>query len=150
MHRTHQELLDIPITVKISKGYQYAGKPGLYFGCIMHDQMWAMVLFHGDEDPTMFKLAGLEEILEIDFEVGSKVIIVNNGKTYSTYKEKFVELGFKNVTKEKDPELDGTLDSIFTVTAFTRHGSDSRWILVAIKDDNANEYLIEKDGLRAI
>ena len=54
------ELLSNPIPVKIKSGWYYAGKTGNCLGWVFKDQLWAIVVWDDEEDPEMFKLAGLE------------------------------------------------------------------------------------------
>jgi hypothetical protein len=45
---------------RIKDGWGDAGKRGTYFTRVSALQEWAVVLWDGDEDPSLFKLAGLE------------------------------------------------------------------------------------------
>ena len=46
---------------RIAKGWEDAGKTGQYFGNItVNDMCWAIVLWDGEEDPDMNKIAGIE------------------------------------------------------------------------------------------
>lgn len=45
---------------KISDGWDRSGEEGEYFGKICIDGMtWGVVLFDGEEDPDLFKAAGI-------------------------------------------------------------------------------------------
>jgi hypothetical protein len=52
---------DVTIPCRIKSGWDKEGKLGQYFGnMIINEMSWSIVLFHGDEDPSFHKTAGLE------------------------------------------------------------------------------------------
>jgi len=79
-------------------------------------------------------------------KVGSKVVVVDNGRTYTTYKDKFKELGFKN-TEKNDFIPKGTICEVFAVT---KHSPNSETIVVAIEDQSGNQALIGSKGVKLV
>lgn len=57
---TQQECLDSTITVRIKPGYEGAGCEGILLAHVFVEQLWAVVLFDNEEDPTTFKMGALE------------------------------------------------------------------------------------------
>jgi len=50
---------------RIASGFYDEGREGQYYGRIcVTDQQWAIVLFDGDDDPTLFKIDGLDIVQE--------------------------------------------------------------------------------------
>jgi len=79
-------------------------------------------------------------------KVGSKVVVVDSGRTYTTYAQKFEELGFKN-TEKNDFIPKGTICKVF---AITQHSPKSETIVVAIEDQSGNQALIGLAGLEKL
>ena len=79
-------------------------------------------------------------------KVGSKVVVVDSGRTYTTYTQKFEELGFSN-TKRNEFIPKGTICKVF---AITQHSPNSETIVVAIEDQSGNQALIGLAGLEKL
>ena len=76
-------------------------------------------------------------------KVGSKVVVVDSGRTYTTYTKKFQELGFRDT--ERNPGVPkGTICEVF---AIAQHSAESETIVVAIEDQNGNQALIGLAGI---
>jgi hypothetical protein len=79
-------------------------------------------------------------------KVGSKVVVVDSGRTYTTYGAKFEELGFKNTEKNLQiPE--GTICEVF---AITQHSPGSETIVVAIEDQRGHQALMGLVGVKKL
>ena len=78
------------------------------------------------------------------FKVGDKVKITNPGNTYETYDYKFVELGFKNTSRNKSFDTD-TIGTIFAITDHEWHANNDD--LLAVRDEEGNECLIGVEGV---
>lgn len=76
------------------------------------------------------------------FEIGDIVRITKSGNIYNTYRDKFIELGFKN--KEVNNEFDSGVGEIFAITT---HNDLSNDILLAIRNIDGDETLIHQDGV---
>jgi hypothetical protein len=62
---THMAGLRPHRRVKIKATWVDAGRTGILLGPpVRHDQWWAVVVWDGEEDPDIFKVAGLD--LELD------------------------------------------------------------------------------------
>ena len=82
--------------------------------------------------------------MNFKFNIGDKVVIVHKGKTYSTYSDKFVELGFKNVVR--NPALpEGTVGTVFGTSFDT-----SERKIYAIRTKNGEEVLIGGAGIEVV
>ena len=81
-----------------------------------------------------------------EIKVGSKVVVVDSGRTYSTYTQKFEELGFRN-TKVNEEIPNGTICEVF---AITQHSTESETIVVAIQDQTGNQALVGLVGLEKL
>jgi hypothetical protein len=79
-------------------------------------------------------------------KVGSKVVVVDCGRTYTTYGGKFEELGFTN-TKLNEEIPNGTICEVFAVA---QHSPGSETIVVAIQDRSGNQALIGAAGLEKL
>ena len=79
------------------------------------------------------------------FKVGDFVKVVSNGGTYSTYKDKFTELGFINTQLNKGFD-DGTIAQIFGITKHEVHGS----VLLAIVAEDGSECLINEGSVEPL
>ena len=79
-------------------------------------------------------------------KVGSKVVVVESGRTYTTYSEKFKELGFRN-TKENEEIPEGTICEVFAVA---QHSPGSETIMVAIQDQRGHQALIGLVGVEKL
>jgi hypothetical protein len=79
-------------------------------------------------------------------KVGSKVVVVDSGRTYETYAKKFEELGFRN-TKRNDFIAKGTICKVF---AITQHSPESETIVVAIEDQSGNQALMGLAGVEKL
>jgi len=79
-------------------------------------------------------------------KVGSKVVVVDSGRTYTTYSQKFEELGFRN-TKLNEEIPNGTICEVF---AITQHSPESETIVVAIQDQTGNQALVGLAGLEKL
>ena len=77
------------------------------------------------------------------FKIGDSVRIKHSGKIYSTYPEMYVKLGFK----DKEVNDYYTCAKIGTVFGISEHLTFREDILVAVRDEDGNEYLIHQDGL---
>lgn len=53
-------LFDSPMKFEIRDEYYLSGKTGICYGWIYHSQYWAIVVFDGDDDPSMIKLNALK------------------------------------------------------------------------------------------
>ena len=79
-------------------------------------------------------------------KVGSKVVVVDCGRTYETYKDKFKELGFKNTEKnEFIPK--GTICKVF---AITQHSPESETIVVAVETQSGKQALMGLAGVKIV
>ena len=76
-------------------------------------------------------------------KVGSKVVVVDDGRTYTTYEKKFKELGFKD-TKKNDFIQNGMICEVF---AIARHSAESQTTVVAIESQSGKQALIGLAGL---
>lgn len=82
--------------------------------------------------------------MNFKFNIGDKVKIVNSGQTYSTYADKFIELGFKN--EINNPGLPhGTVGTVFG-TSFDR----SERKIYAIRTRKGEEVLIGEPGIEIV
>ena len=78
----------------------------------------------------------------MNYKIGDFVKVVNPGKTYSTYEDKFVELGFNNIYRNES-FWPGTVGQIFGIT---KHDSAYNTLL-ALVDKDGNECLISAEGV---
>lgn len=77
-------------------------------------------------------------------KIGDKVEVVDNGETFDTYENGFVNLGFKN--KTENPLFDnGTIATIF---AIGEHEYDSYGQIYGIEDKYGNQSLIGNNGIK--
>jgi len=76
-------------------------------------------------------------------KVGSKVVITNPGRTYTTYDDMFRLLGFKN-TEHNGAFLVGMQGTVFAVE---NHLSFSEYALCAVSDAQGNQCLINVEGV---
>ena len=76
-------------------------------------------------------------------EVGSKVIVSNNGNTYSTYSNMFIKMNFKN------QRVNGALENgkICTVFGIESPFEDKKDLLYGIRDEYGREALMSEKGL---
>lgn len=52
-----------PLRFRVKDGWDTAGEIGHYFGQVLIDQWWAIVLFDGEEDPETIKASALELLM---------------------------------------------------------------------------------------
>jgi hypothetical protein len=76
-------------------------------------------------------------------KVGSKVVITNPGRTYTTYDDMFRLLGFKN-TEHNEAFLVGMQGTVFAVENHLNWPNDT---LYAVQDAQGNQCLINVDGI---
>lgn len=81
----------------------------------------------------------------MSYKIGDFVKVVNPGKTYTTYSEKFVELGFNNIARNESFRT-GTVGQIFGIT---EHDSKNKTML-ALVDKDGNECLIDAGGVEPL
>jgi hypothetical protein len=79
-------------------------------------------------------------------KVGSKVVITNPGRTYTTYNQMFRSLGFRN-TEQNDAFLVGMQGTVFAVA---NHLTFPGYILCAIQDAQGNQCLMNVEGVDLI
>jgi hypothetical protein len=79
-------------------------------------------------------------------KVGSKVVVVDSGRTYPTYSQKFEELGFRD-TKKNEEIPEGTICEVF---AIAQHSPGSETIVVAIEDQRGHQALIGLVGVKKL
>lgn len=105
----------------------------------------------GVEATTTLILDEIGDFIKItSVEVGSKVKIRNRGYLYSTYAPMFHKLGFKNPEERKTLPAGKKItveNIIFTIFNIGIH-EDGATKLYAIRDDEGNEYLFSKGGLK--
>lgn len=89
-------------------------------------------------------MKNFELIQDSDFKVGDRVEIVQNGKIYSTYKDAFQAIGFKN--KKENICKDGDQGTIFHICQHP----DKNIIMLSINLDNGNQVLINKEGVKLV
>lgn len=77
------------------------------------------------------------------FKIGDSVRIIDIGEIYSTYLDMFIKLGFKN----KEVNYYYNCVKIGTVFGVSEDLRFSEEILVAVRDEDGDEYLIHQDGL---
>ena len=94
--------------------------------------------------------------MEKIFNIGDKVVITDAGEKYSTFFEKFHEMGFRNPDSVKDvprhltqqDELFPIHPGVFTVFATGSHFRDVEIKqLVAIENLEGFQYLFDPNGL---
>jgi hypothetical protein len=76
-------------------------------------------------------------------KVGSKVVVVDSGRTYTTYARKFEELGFRD-TERNESIPKGTICEVF---AIAQHSPECETIVVAVEDQNGRQALIGLAGV---
>ena len=79
-------------------------------------------------------------------KVGSKVVITNPGRTYTTYDQMFRLLGFKN-TGHNEAFLVGMQGTVFAVEKHLSHYND---IVCAVQDAQGNQCLINVEGVNLV
>jgi len=79
-------------------------------------------------------------------KVGSKVVIVDSGNTYTTFDRKFKELKFNNTDINREIP-NGTICEVFAVTT---HDGDISENLFAVQDQSGNQALVGKRGLQLV
>ena len=82
-------------------------------------------------------------------KIGDKVKIKKFGHVYTTYIDKFIEMGFKNPDEEKDINKSEFRNTIFTIFAKGKHGNYDM-NLFGIVDENGNQFLFSRKGLKHI
>ena len=80
-----------------------------------------------------------------EIEVGSKVVVVNNGRTFTTYSNMFLKMGFKN-TDYNDLFENGTECIVFA----KQYQDDESRTICGIRDEKGNESLINIEGLELL
>jgi hypothetical protein len=94
--------------------------------------------------------------MEKTFKVGDSVVVTDAGEKYSTFFEKFHEMGFRNPDSVKDvprdfaqqDELFPIPPGVFTVFATGSHLRDGEVKnLVAIENIEGDQYLFDPNGL---
>jgi hypothetical protein len=78
------------------------------------------------------------------FRIGDTVVVTNKEVSYSSYTEKFKELGFKNPNNDH-PCKSNAEGSVFGVS---QHENDKGVFLYAVRASNGDEFLIQQVGLR--
>ena len=79
-------------------------------------------------------------------KVGSKVVIVDSGNTYTTFDRKFKELKFNNTDINREIP-NGTICEVFAVTT---HDGDISENLFAVQHQSGNQALVGKRGLQLV
>jgi hypothetical protein len=79
-------------------------------------------------------------------KIGSKVVITDPGRTYTTYSDMFRSLGFKN-TEYNEAFLVGMQGTVFAVEKHLSHYND---IVCAVSDAQGNQCLINVEGVDLI
>lgn len=85
-------------------------------------------------------------------KIGDKVKIKKFSYIYTTYTDMFKKMGFENPNEPKRIEMkDKHLfkDVIFTIFAKENHADEPRKVF-GIKDENGNQFLFGKKGLKLI
>jgi len=77
------------------------------------------------------------------FKIGDRVVVVNEGKGYTTYDTIFKHLGFRNIVWN-DCIREGQVATVFGLAKHLNTGEE----LIAIEDSQGNQALIGRDGLR--
>lgn len=77
------------------------------------------------------------------FKIGDSVRIIDIGEIYSTYPDMFIKLGFKNKSVNNYSHC-GKIGTVFGISEHLRFSEE---ILVAVRDEDGDEYLIHQDGL---
>ena len=78
-----------------------------------------------------------------EIEVGSKVVVVDNGRSFNTYSDMFLKMGFKNTN------YNGLFENGTECIVFAKQDNEPR-TLCGIRDRKGNESLINIEGLKLL
>lgn len=102
----------------------------------------AFCLERAPKESTPKPLAYKKDEVRTNFKIGERVKIVNSGNAYTSYSEKFKELGFRS---ERNNYC--STDEIGTIFGLTTHDRYSKDVLVAVNLESGRQVLIGIEGI---